>query len=542
MPCFRRRRFLSVAFGLFLIAVLAILISRKRIKVRFIGKSVLTNQLIQFDVKKYLEDTKLKDQSDVYKRNAFNQWESDKLAADRSISDTRHALCRSRTFANDFPSCSVIITFHNEARSTLLRTVVSVLNRSPSRFLHEIVLVDDCSDNADDGKLLLKLPKMRLLRNERREGLVRSRVRGADAAMSSMLVFLDSHCEVNVQWMEPLLERVVQNPKVIASPIIDVISMDDFSYKEASAFIKGGFDWSLHFKWDIMTNKEQRERFKYPISPITTPVIAGGLFMVRKDWFEKLGKYDTQMNIWGGENFEISFRIWMCGGSLEIIPCSRVGHVFRRQHPYTFPDGNAVTYARNTRRTAEVWMDGYKRYFYAARDGVRGRAYGDVENRRLLRRNLKCKSFKWYLHNVYPQLRVPHPDDIAFGEIRRVTSGHCLDTDGDQLLSKKPVLLPCHSRGGHQQWTMKRNGLIKSFIGLCLSFKEKLKSIVLEKCNIKDQNQRWETMIRDRIRHYLSGLCITATGIQGSKQSIVVQVCQEHFRVQMWRFTTYFNS
>ena len=45
---------------------------------------------------------------------------------------------------------------------------------------------------------------------------------------------------------------------------------------------------------------------------------------------------------------------------------------------------------------------------------------------------------------------MPHPDDIAFGEIRRVTSGHCLDTDGDQLLSKKPVLLPCHSRGGHQ--------------------------------------------------------------------------------------------
>ena len=36
---------------------------------------------------------------------------------------------------------------------------------------------------------------------------------------------------------------------------------------------------------------------------------------------------------------------------------------------------------------------------------------------------------------------------------------------------------------------MKRNGLIKSFIGLCLSFKEKTKSIVLEKCNFKDQSQ-----------------------------------------------------
>ncbi|PNJ09047.1 GALNT11 isoform 13, partial [Pongo abelii] len=51
--------------------------------------------------------------------------------------------------------------------------------------------------------------------------------------------------------------------------------------------------------------------------------------------------------------------IWMCGGKLFIIPCSRVGHIFRKRRPYGSPEGQD-TMTHNSLRLAHVWLDEYK--------------------------------------------------------------------------------------------------------------------------------------------------------------------------------------
>ena len=109
----------------------------------------------------------------------------------------------------------------------------------------------------------------------------------------------------------------------------------------------------------------------------------------------------------------------MCGGRLEIVPCSRVGHVFRKYtSPYKFPDGVEKTLNKNFNRLAEVWMDEYKELYYNKKPQARNMEYGDISKRVELRKRLGCKSFKWYIENVYPDVQMPELNPPASGEVR----------------------------------------------------------------------------------------------------------------------------
>lgn len=89
---------------------------------------------------------------------------------------------------------------------------------------------------------------VKLVRNKKREGLIRSRLLGAKMSSSEIIIFLDSHCEVNTGWLEPLLAEIRLNPKTAVCPIIDIINFDNFRYTP-SPIVRGGFGWGLHFAW-----------------------------------------------------------------------------------------------------------------------------------------------------------------------------------------------------------------------------------------------------------------------------------------------------
>lgn len=67
--------------------------------------------------------------------------------------------CLQKTYPSQLPSLSVILIFMNEALSIIQRAITSIINRTPSQLLKEIILVDDFSSNGEqrDQRITVKM-------------------------------------------------------------------------------------------------------------------------------------------------------------------------------------------------------------------------------------------------------------------------------------------------------------------------------------------------------------------------------------------------
>jgi len=374
----------------------------------------------------------------------FNMVASDKVNMDRVPADLRMEECKRWDYPDKLPAVSVILVFHNEGFSTLLRTVHSIVNYSPPEMIHEVVMLDDGStrEYITNGTIDRYIERwdglVKIFHNEKREGLIRARTIGGKHSTGSVLVFLDAHCEVEPNWLPPLVTPIAKNYKVSTVPMIDAIDGNTYVFEpqqggDENNLARGAWDWNFDWK-RIPLNAREKARRKTVTEPFRSPAMAGGLFAISRKWFTELGWYDDKLEIWGGENFELSYKLWQCGGELLFVPCSRVGHIYRMPGwggngtPDELKGKNFI--AINYNRVIETWWDdNYKKYYYERRPENRNVDIGDLTAVLAIKEKLQCKDFSWYMREIaydipkyWPMVM---PENQAWGILKNEGTGLC---------------------------------------------------------------------------------------------------------------------
>ncbi|XP_023601196.1 polypeptide N-acetylgalactosaminyltransferase 3 isoform X2 [Myotis lucifugus] len=435
-----------------------------------------------------VEEQKEKERGEA--QHCFNAFASDRISLHRDLGpDTRPPECIEQKFKRcpPLPTTSVIIVFHNEAWSTLLRTVHSVLYSTPAILLKEIILVDDASvaeylhDKLEE--YIKQFPIVKIVRQRERKGLITARLLGATVATAETLTFLDAHCECFYGWLEPLLARIAENYTAVVSPDIASIDMNTFEFNKPSPYgsnhNRGNFDWSLSFGWEALPDHERQRR---------------------KD---------------------------------ETYPINK--------SPHTFPKGTQVI-ARNQVRLAEVWMDEYKEIFYRrntdAAKIVKQKSFGDLSKRFEIKHRLQCKNFTWYLNNIYPEVYVPDLNPVISGYIKSVSQPLCLDVGENNQGSKPLILYTCHGLGGNQYFEYSAQHEIRHNIQKELCLHAAPGPVQLKTCTYKGHKtvatgeQIWEIQ-KDLLLYNPSlKMCLSANGEHPSLVS-----CNPSDPLQKWIFS-----
>lgn len=113
--------------------------------------------------------------------------------------------------------------------------------------------------------------------------------------------------------------------------------------------------------------------------------------------------------------------------------------------------------------------------------------YGDISSRIAFRKRMQCKSFQWYLDNVYPEHEMPlSPKHI--GQIRNIETGECIDTM--DLLSKTVNMQHCHGLGGKQLFIVSNLNQIRNG-DICINGPAENSAVILSKCHGRYGNEHW---------------------------------------------------
>jgi len=220
-------------------------------------------------------------------------------------------------------------------------------------------------------------------------------------------------------------------------------------------------------------------------------------------------------------------------------PCSKVSHIFRPKHPYSFGNDHGNVVLKNYKRNALVWLDGpHLDFFYKWKPQAREVDAGDVSDRLALKKKLQCKSFDYFLEEVWPELPA-EKNCLATGAFS-TDDNACMDNAGGSDKHGQSVeVWGCHNLGNNQFWMFRDDHRIMGMMYVFdIAGTAPGSHVTLVWVDVKNPHQLFDYNEATRqIKHRVTGLCVDR-----NQKYLVINECSEYAPNQRWTFQYTYNK
>jgi len=197
-----------------------------------------------------------------------------------------------------------------------LPSLVGALEKT--KIEHEVIVIDDASEDGTEAWLRQKYPKVKVYRLQNHMGFSRAMNAGFAAADYQLVYALNNDMIVEEGFLEPLVEQFRKNRSLFAAASY----IRPYAGKER---VESGWTWAKMRKG----LPSVRHRLLEPDDPVVTLYAGGGASLFRKDVFMEVGGFDPIYQPFYVEDLDLSFKAWRHGYEVVLVPQSRVIHKHR---------------------------------------------------------------------------------------------------------------------------------------------------------------------------------------------------------------------
>ncbi len=223
---------------------------------------------------------------------------------------------------------SVIIVNYNVR--VFLEHCLDSLARALQEVSHEIIVVDNASDDGSVEMIRHKYPNVVRIENNQNVGFGKANNQGARTAGGDILFFLNPDTVVQEDTIEKLVQYYEQQPK---AGIVGCKVLNPDGTLQPACRRSFPSPWVAFTKISGLSSLFPRSRFfsRYNLSYLNpddtheVDAVSGACLSIRKTVFNKLGGFDEQFFMFG-EDLDLCYRVKQAGWQVWYLPTTRIIH------------------------------------------------------------------------------------------------------------------------------------------------------------------------------------------------------------------------